>query len=79
MKDRIDGLIADQVSSGSLTADQATELKNLFSSHGQSIQSADATGDVSGPDGPPPAPRPVRRRGAPPPAAPAAGPRPPRR
>ncbi|WP_457105877.1 hypothetical protein [Methylobacterium sp. P5_C11] len=58
MKDRIDGLIADQVSSGSLTADQATELKNLFSSHGQSVQSADATGDVSGQDGPPPGPPP---------------------
>lgn len=58
MKERIDGLIADQVSSGSLTADQATELKNLFASHGQSTQSADATIDVSGPDGPPPGPPP---------------------
>ncbi|SEG63330.1 hypothetical protein SAMN04488144_13045 [Methylobacterium sp. 190mf] len=62
MKDRIDGLIADQVSSGSLTADQATELKNLFASHGRSTQSADATGDgtgdVAGPDGPPPGPPP---------------------
>ncbi|MBY0252474.1 MAG: hypothetical protein K2X54_14020, partial [Methylobacterium organophilum] len=58
MKDRIDGLIADQVSSGSLTADQAAELKNLFASHGRSTQSGDAAGDgigdVAGPAGPPP-------------------------
>jgi hypothetical protein len=57
MKDRIDGLIADQVSSGSLTSDQATELKNLFASHGRSTQAAeDGSGvpDADGPPGPPP-------------------------
>ena len=51
MKDRIDSLIGDQVSSGALTSDQASELKNLFSSHGASVTSASA----GGPDGPPPA------------------------
>ncbi|MBE7204560.1 MAG: hypothetical protein INR70_43130 [Parafilimonas terrae] len=56
MKDRIDSLIADQVSSGSLTSDQATELKNLFASHGQSTQTADADEGVSGAGGPPPGP-----------------------
>ncbi|MCJ2092052.1 MULTISPECIES: hypothetical protein [unclassified Methylobacterium] len=58
MKDRIDSLISDQVSSGSLTSDQATELKNLFASHGKSTQTADATSSdadyVSGAGGPPP-------------------------
>jgi len=52
MKDRIDSLISDQVSSGALTSDQASELKNLFSSHGTSVTSASA----GGPDGPPPGP-----------------------
>lgn len=55
MKDRIDGLISDQVSSGALTSDQASELKNLFSSHGTSVTSASA----GGPDGPPPGPPPA--------------------
>ena len=61
VKDRIDSLIADQVSSGSLTDDQATELKNLFASHGQSAQAADATaqdGGLLGAGGSPPAPPP---------------------
>lgn len=50
---RIDSLISDQVSSGALTGDQATERKTLFSRHGQSTQTSDAT---SGAGGPPPAP-----------------------
>ncbi|MCJ2063349.1 hypothetical protein MKK63_11580 [Methylobacterium sp. J-088] len=66
MKDRVDSLIADQVSSGSLTDDQATELKTLFASHGRSTQTADAAdGGVSGAGGPPPGPPP----GSPPPDA----------
>lgn len=55
MKDRINSLISDQVSSGTLTSGQATELKNLFASHGTSVTSADSDGDGGGPDGPPPA------------------------
>jgi hypothetical protein len=61
MKDRIDSLISDQVSSGALTSDQATELTNLFSSHGQSTQTSDAASDdggLSGVGGPPPGPPP---------------------
>jgi len=59
MKDRIDSLISDQVSSGALTSDQATELKNLFSSHGRSTQTSDAAsndGSLSGVGVPPPGP-----------------------
>ena len=55
VKDRIDSLIGGQVSSGALTSDQATELSNLFSSHGTSVTSA--TGGA--PDGPPPGPPPA--------------------
>lgn len=56
MKDRIDSLISDQVSSGALTSDQASELKNLFSSHGTSVTSStDTTGGAPPPPpGPPP-------------------------
>jgi len=67
MKDRIDSLIADQVSSGSLTGDQATELKNLFASHGQSTQTADVAsgeGGPSGAGGPPPGPPPSDAAGS---------------
>ena len=55
-KDRIDSLIADQVSSGGLTSDQASALKNLFSSHGTSVTSStDTTGGAPPPPpGPPP-------------------------
>ena len=59
MKDRVDSLIADQVGSGSLTDDQATALKALFASHGQSTRTAGAAdGGVSGAGGPPPGPPP---------------------
>ena len=56
MKDRIDSLISDQVSSGTLTSDQASELKNLFASHGKSVtsSSSDSGSDTDGPQGPPP-------------------------
>ncbi|MFK5595935.1 hypothetical protein ACFZ8E_02850 [Methylobacterium sp. HMF5984] len=57
MKDKIDGLISDQVSAGSLTDDQATELKNLFASGGQSTSSGTAN-DVGGAGAPPPGPPP---------------------
>ncbi|MCJ2106476.1 hypothetical protein MKK70_14025 [Methylobacterium sp. E-041] len=53
MKDRIDGLISDQVSAGTLTDDQASELKNLFATGGQSVGSV--TSDAAAPPpGPPP-------------------------
>lgn len=55
VKDRIDSLISDQVSSGTLTSDQASELKNLFASHGKSVtSSSDSDSDSDGPQGPPP-------------------------
>lgn len=56
MKDRIDSLISDQVSSGTLTSDQASELKNLFASHGKSVtsSSSDSGSNTDGPQGPPP-------------------------
>ena len=56
MKDRIDSLISDQVSSGTLTSDQASELKNLFASHGKSVTSSSSGSgsDTDGPQGPPP-------------------------
>ncbi|MCJ2012809.1 hypothetical protein [Methylobacterium sp. J-076] len=59
IKDRIDSLISDQQSSGALTSDQASALKNLFASHGKSVSSSgDSDGDGGGPDGPPPGPPP---------------------
>ncbi len=56
IQDRIGGLIDDQVSSGSLTSDQAETLRSLFE--------ADASGQgragaASGPGGPPPGPPPA--------------------
>ena len=57
MQDKIDGLIADQVSSGTLTSDQATTLKSLFAQgdkhDGGAV--AGAGGRLSGPPpgGPP--------------------------
>jgi hypothetical protein len=57
MKDRIDGLIADQVSAGTLTDDQAGELKSLFASGGRST-SASRTGGTAEAGGPPPGPPP---------------------
>lgn len=58
-KDRIDSLISDQVSSGTLTSDQATELKNLFASPGKSVSGTDSGSNSDGPDGPPPGPPPA--------------------
>lgn len=59
LKDRLDNLISGQVSSGALTGDQATELKTLFSSHGQSTQTSDAASGAGGPlPGLPPGPPP---------------------
>lgn len=53
MKDKIDNLIADQVSAGTLTDDQASELMNLFASGGQSTS---ASSGPTGAGGPPPGP-----------------------
>ncbi|MGU3663974.1 hypothetical protein ACLBX9_07290 [Methylobacterium sp. A49B] len=61
LKDRIDSLISDQVSSGALTSDQATALKTLFAGQGRSTQASDiASGDdgIAGVGGPPPGPPP---------------------
>lgn len=57
MKDKIDSLISDQVSAGLLTDNQASELKNLFASGGQSTSSSTSR-DIAGAGGPPPAPPP---------------------
>ncbi|TXN80136.1 hypothetical protein [Methylobacterium sp. WL8] len=53
MKDKIDGLIADQVTSGTLTNDQATTLKSLFAEGDK--KAGGAVGGAGGrPSGPPP-------------------------
>lgn len=49
IKSKIDDLIADQVSSGKLTSDQADELKNVFAN-----AFASGPGGARGPHGPPP-------------------------
>lgn len=54
MKDRIDGLIDDQVSGGTLTSDQAETLKSLFAEQG----GRDGPGGPGGAGGPPPGPPP---------------------
>lgn len=51
MKAKIDGLIADQVSAGTLTSDQADTLKSLFSGGGDAAR---GPGGPGGPSGPPP-------------------------
>lgn len=72
MKDRVDSLIADQVSAGTLTEDQAAALQSFFAQGpGGSTQTADASSDdamsiegmgaMGGPGpmgGPPPGPPP---------------------
>lgn len=58
MKEKIDGLIADQVSAGSLTSAQADTLKSLFSGSGDDVQGVDGPKGAGGPKragGPPPA------------------------
>lgn len=54
MKGRIDGLIDDQVSGGTLTGDQADTLKSLFAEEG----GRDGPGGLGGAGGPPPGPPP---------------------
>jgi hypothetical protein len=61
MKSRIDDLISKAVSDGTLTDEQATTLKSLFSRGGQ-----DGQAGMSGAGGPPPGPPPA---GGPPPSA----------
>lgn len=61
MKSRIDDLISKAVSDGTLTDEQATTLKSLFSRGGQ-----DGQAGLSGAGGPPPGPPPA---GGPPPSA----------
>lgn len=55
MKEKIDGLIADQVSAGSLTSAQADTLKSLFSGGGDDVQGVGGPKGAGGPGGPPPA------------------------
>ena len=54
MKEKIDGLIADQVSAGSLTSAQADTLTSLFASGGKGDAAGGGPGGVGGPGGPPP-------------------------
>lgn len=71
MKDRVDSLIEDQVSSGALTEDQAAALQSFFaqggpgggtesasSDEGMSIDGMQAMGGPQGMRGPPPPPPP---------------------
>ncbi len=61
MQDRIDDLIADQVSSGALTEDQADTLSDLFAQQGDEGGPEAAGGGMAGPGkagGPPPGPPP---------------------
>ncbi|MCJ2109112.1 hypothetical protein MKK70_27830 [Methylobacterium sp. E-041] len=54
IKSRIDGLIADQVTNGTLTSDQAATLTSLFAKGGAKGEAKD--GGVGGAGGPPPGP-----------------------
>lgn len=54
-KEKIDGLIDAQVSAGSLTSDQASELKDLFASNAPK-GGAGGPGGPGGAGGPPPPP-----------------------
>lgn len=54
MKSRIDGLISDAVSNGTLTDKQATTLKDIFSQGGK-----DGEAKIGGVGGPPPGPPPA--------------------
>lgn len=54
MKSRVDGLISDAVSNGTLTDDQAATLKDLFSQG-----AGQGGGKVGGAGGPPPGPPPA--------------------
>ncbi|MCJ2080346.1 hypothetical protein [Methylobacterium sp. J-090] len=65
MKSRVDGLIGDAVSNGTLTDDQAATLKDLFS-QGGAQGGGEGGGKVGGAGGPPPGPPPA---GGPPPSA----------
>lgn len=67
MKDRIDSLISDQVTNGTLTEDQAAELQSFFAqggpppAGGEGDMSVDGMGDMASVDGmrgPPPPPPP---------------------
>lgn len=54
IKDKVDGLIDDQVSGGSLTSDQAATLKSLFSANAPPQGGAGGPGGPGGPGAPPP-------------------------
>jgi hypothetical protein len=56
MKGRIDGLIQQQVESGALTEDQATELQSFFAQGPEGGAQGKGPGGPGGPGGPPPAP-----------------------
>lgn len=69
MKDRIDSLIEDQVSSGTLTSDQASALQSFFAQGGQQPAggSESQSASVDGVEGAGPAGGPKGMRGPPPP------------
>jgi hypothetical protein len=54
LKSRIDDLIGNEVSNGTLTSDQAATLKSVFAQGGEDS----GQGGVGGPGGPPPGPPP---------------------
>jgi hypothetical protein len=54
MKSKVDSLIADQVSSGALTKDQASELQAFFASGPDGKGGGQGAGQGGAPDGPPP-------------------------
>ncbi|NEU14564.1 hypothetical protein G3T14_20940 [Methylobacterium sp. BTF04] len=57
LKSRIDDLIGNEVSNGTLTSDQATTLKSVFAQGGKGSGQGGG-GGVGGPGGPPPGPPP---------------------
>ncbi len=62
MRSRIDGLIAEQVGNGTLTSDQASELKNLFREPRPEHDGLDRNGPRAGQPRAAPRPSPGRRR-----------------
>lgn len=58
LKSRVDDLIANEVSNGTLTSDQATTLKSVFAQGGKGGGGQGGVGGPGGAGGPPPGPPP---------------------
>lgn len=58
LKSRVDDLIANEVSNGTLTSDQATTLKSVFAQGGKGGGGHGGVGGPAGAGGPPPGPPP---------------------